>query len=126
MLNKIFIMGRLTKEPEMRATQSGVAVASFTMAVDRDHGGTEKKTDFINCVAWRQGAEFIDKYFHKGSMAIVEGRLESRKWTDRDGKNRTEWEVQVDSVHFGESKRQSAPDVETTFEEVSDDGDLPF
>lgn len=119
-------MGRLTKEPEMRATQSGVAVASFTLAVDRDHGGAEKKTDFINCVAWRQSAEFIDKYFHKGSMAIVEGRMESRKWTDRDGKNRTEWEVQVDSVHFGESKRQSAPDVEAPFEEVEDDGELPF
>lgn len=111
MLNHTVIMGRLTRDPELRYTQSGIAVASFTVAVDRDFSGQssgEKQTDFIDCVAWRQTAEFVSKYFSKGSMAVVSGRLQSRKWQDRDGNNRTNWEVLAESVYFGESKRDSA------------------
>ena len=94
--------------PELRTTQSGVSVTSFTVAVDRDYTpqGGQKETDFIDCVAWRQGGEFVSKYFHKGSMIVVSGRLESRKWTDRNGQNRTSWEIQVDHSYFGEAKRQ--------------------
>ena len=108
MLNHITIMGRLTRDPELRTTQSGVSVASFTAAVDRDFGGrdgSERQTDFIDCVAWRQTGEFVSKYFHKGSMIVVSGRLQSRKWQDRDGNNRTNWEVVADNVYFGESRR---------------------
>ena len=107
MLNHIVIMGRLTRDPELRSTQSGVSVASFTVAVDRDFGGRdggEKQTDFIDCVAWRQTGEFVSKYFHKGSMIVVSGRLQSRKWQDREGNNRTNWEIQADNVYFGESR----------------------
>ena len=106
MLNHITIMGRLTRDPELRTTQSGVSVTSFTVAVDRDYTpqGGQKETDFIDCVAWRQGGEFVSKYFHKGSMIVVSGRLESRKWTDRNGQNRTSWEIQVDHSYFGEAK----------------------
>lgn len=110
-LNHITIMGRLTKNPELRYTQSHTPVASFTVAVDRDFSGRdggEKQTDFIDCVAWRQTAEFVSRYFSKGSMAVVSGRLQSRKWQDRDGNNRTNWEVLADSVYFGESKRDAA------------------
>ena len=110
MLNHITIMGRLTRDPELRSTQSGVSVASFTVAVDRDFGGRdggEKQTDFIDCVAWRQTGEFVSKYFHKGSMIVVSGRLQSRKWQDRDGNNRTSWEIVADNVYFGESRRDS-------------------
>ena len=110
MLNHITIMGRLTRDPELRTTQSGVSVASFTAAVDRDFGGRdggERQTDFIDCVAWRQTGEFVSKYFHKGSMIVVSGRLQSRKWQDRDGNNRTNWEVVADNVYFGESRRDS-------------------
>ena len=109
MLNHIVIMGRLTRDVELRSTQSGVNVASFTVAVDRDFGGRdggEKQTDFIDCVAWRQTGEFVSKYFHKGSMIVVSGRLQSRKWQDRDGNNRTNWEVSADNVYFGESRRR--------------------
>jgi len=108
MLNHITIMGRLTRDVELRSTQSGVSVASFTVAVDRDFGardGGEKQTDFIDCVAWRQTGEFVSKYFRKGSMIVVSGRLQSRKWQDRDGNNRTSWEVNADNVYFGESRR---------------------
>jgi len=111
MLNHIVIMGRLTRDPELRSTQSGVSVASFTVAVDRDFGGRdggEKQTDFIDCVAWRQTGEFVSRYFHKGSMIVVSGRLQSRKWQDRDGNNRVSWEIQADNVYFGESRRDSA------------------
>lgn len=111
MLNHIVIMGRLTRDPELRYTQSQTPVASFTLAVDRDFGsrdGGEKQTDFIDCVAWRQTAEFVSKYFSKGSMAVVSGRLQSRRWQDRDGNNRTSWEVLTDNIYFGESKRDSA------------------
>ena len=110
MLNHITIMGRLTRDPELRTTQSGVSVTSFTVAVDRDFGGrdgSERQTDFIDCVAWRQTGEFVSKYFHKGSMIVVSGRLQSRKWQDRDGNNRTSWEVNADNVYFGESRRDS-------------------
>ena len=110
MLNHITIMGRLVRDPELRSTQSGVSVASFTVAVDRDFGGRdggEKQTDFIDCVAWRQTGEFVSKYFRKGSMIVVSGRLQSRKWQDRDGNNRTNWEVNADNVYFGESRRDS-------------------
>ena len=108
MLNHITIMGRLTRDPELRTTQAGVSVTSFTVAVDRDFGGRdggERQTDFIDCVAWRQTGEFVSKYFHKGSMIVVSGRLQSRKWQDRDGNNRTSWEVNADNVYFGESRR---------------------
>ena len=108
MLNHITIMGRLTRDPELRRTGSGVAVASFTVAVDRDFGKNEngeKETDFIDCVAWRQTGEFVSKYFTKGSMAVVSGRLQIRGWTDKDGNKRRSAEVVADNVYFGESKR---------------------
>lgn len=151
MLNHITIMGRLTRDPELRYTQSQIAVASFTVAVDRDYSGRdggEKQTDFIDCVAWRQTAEFVSRYFRKGSMAVVSGRLQSRKWQDNQGNNRTNWEVVADSCYFGESKKDSSgqqpasygsnrppaqnqtpPQTynQTPFVELDgDDGDLPF
>ena len=110
MLNHITIMGRLTRDPELRRTGSGVAVASFTVAVDRDFGGRdggEKETDFIDCVAWRQTGEFVSKYFTKGSMMVVSGRLQIRNWNDKDGNKRRTAEVVADNVYFGESKRNS-------------------
>ena len=107
MLNHIVLMGRLTRDPELRYTQSQTPVASFSLAVDRDFGrGDEKQTDFIDCVAWRQTGEFVSKYFQKGSMAVVSGRLQIRDWTDRDGNKRRSAEVVVDNVYFGESKRR--------------------
>lgn len=111
MLNHIVIMGRLTRDPELRYTQSQTPVASFTVAVDRDFGGRdggEKQTDFIDCVAWRSTAEFVSKYFHKGSMAVVSGRLQLRDWTDRDGNKRRSAEVVTDNIYFGESKRSES------------------
>ena len=108
MLNHIVIMGRLTRDPELRRTGSGIAVASFTLAVDRDFGGRdggEKETDFIDCVAWRQTGEFVSKYFTKGRMAVVSGRLQIRSWTDKDGNKRRTAEVVADNVYFGDSKR---------------------
>ena len=106
MLNKIDIMGRLTRDPELRSTGSGVAVASFTVAVDRDFGNNgEKETDFIDCVAWRQTGEFVSKYFAKGSMIVVSGRLQIRSWTDKDGNKRRTAEVVADNCYFGESKK---------------------
>ena len=110
MLNHITIMGRLTRDPELRRTGSGVAVASFTVAVDRDFGGRdggEKETDFIDCVAWRQTGEFVSKYFTKGSMIVVSGRLQIRGWTDKDGNKRRSAEVVAENCYFGESKRSS-------------------
>ena len=127
MLNHIVIMGRLTAAPELRYTQQNTPVASFTLAVDRDYqqGGSERQTDFIPCVAWRSTAEFVSKYFTKGSMAAVSGRLQLRDWTDKDGNKRRTAEVVVDSIYFGESKKRDAsPDV--PFEEIPDDGELPF
>ena len=108
MLNHITIMGRLTRDPELRRTGSGVAVASFSVAVDRDFGGRdggEKETDFIDCVAWRQTGEFVSKYFTKGRMIVVSGRLQIRSWTDKDGNKRRTAEVVADNCYFGDSKR---------------------
>ena len=108
MLNHIVLMGRLTRDPELRYTQSQTPVASFRIAVDRDFGGRdggERQTDFIDIVAWRQSAEFVSKFFTKGSMVIVTGRLQMRDWTDRDGNKRTSAEVVADNVYFGESRR---------------------
>ena len=108
MLNHITIMGRLTRDPELRRTGSGVAVASFTLAVDRDFGKNEngeRETDFIDCVAWRQTGEFVSKYFTKGRMAVVSGRLQIRSWTDKDGNKRRTAEVVADNVYFGDSKK---------------------
>ena len=111
MLNHITIMGRLVRDPELRRTGSGVAVASFTVAVDRDFGGRdggEKETDFIDCVAWRQTGEFVSKYFTKGRMIVVSGRLQIRSWTDKDGNKRRTAEVVADNCYFGDSKRDDA------------------
>jgi len=107
MLNKIILMGRLTRDTELRRTQSGTAVTSFSIACDRDFKSPsgEKETDFIDVVAWRNTAEFVSKYFAKGRMAVVEGRLQMRDWTDKDGNKRTSAEVVADNVYFGDSKR---------------------
>ena len=112
MLNKIFIMGRLTRDPELRRTGSGTPVTSFSLAVDRDFKSQsgEKETDFIDVVAWRSTAEFVSKYFTKGRMAVVEGRLQIRDWTDRDGGKRRSAEVVADNVYFGDSKRDGGSD----------------
>ncbi len=110
MLNRIVLMGRLTRDPELRHTQSGTAVASFSLAVDRDFKNREtgeKSTDFIDIVAWRNTAEFVSKYFTKGSLAVVEGRLQIRDWQDKDGNKRRSAEVVADNVYFGSSKRDS-------------------
>ena len=121
MLNHCIIMGRLTEDPTLRTTQSGKSVTSFTVAVDRDYG-ENKETDFIACTAWGGTAEFITKWFHRGSMAIVVGRLQSRKWKDKNGNNRTEWEIQTSSIHFGEAKRSEPEGIH----EITDEEDIPF
>ena len=111
MLNHIVIMGRLARDPELRHTQSGVAVASFRLAVDRDFKDKntgERATDWIDVVAWRQTGEFVSRYFTKGRMMVVDGRLQSRKWEDRDGNRRTSIEVVADSCYFGDSKKESS------------------
>ena len=112
MLNHIVLMGRLTRDPELRRTGSGVAVASFSLAVDRDFAGKEsgeRETDFIDIVAWRNTAEFVSKYFTKGRMAVVSGRLQIRNWNDKDGNKRRTAEVVADNVYFGDSKRDGVP-----------------
>ena len=145
MLNRIIIMGRLVRDPELKTTQSGTPVTSFTLAVDRDfkNNNGEKSTDFIDAVAWRQTAEFVCKYFTKGRMAVVEGRLQIREWKDKDGNNRRTAEVVAENVCFGDSKpseggnapNNSVPTYgggygageSSGFSEVADDdGDLPF
>jgi len=151
MLNHIVLMGRLTKDPELRHTQSGIAVASFTLAVQRDYGSREEKqTDFIDIVAWRTTGEFVSKYFVKGQLVVVSGSLQIREWTDKEGGKRKTAEVVADNVYFAEGKRnreaapygggdetygggysgggygKSAPDIEADFKEVADDGELPF
>ena len=151
MLNHIVLMGRLTRDPELRRTQAGIAVTSFRLAVDRDYqskdGSGDKQADFIDVVAWRQTAEFVAKYFSKGRMAVVSGRLQIRDWTDRDGGKRTTAEVVADNVYFGDSKRDSAPpagggnyggsqssygggydapSISADFTEAEDDGERPF
>ena len=120
MLNHITIMGRLTRDPELRRTGSGIAVASFTVAVDRDFGGRdggEKETDFVDCVAWRQTGEFVSKYFAKGRMIVVDGRLQIRKYTDKDGNKRTAAEILADHCYFGDSKNgeQKVPQSQTEY-----------
>ena len=113
MLNHIDLMGRLTRDPELRRTGSGIPVTTFTLAVDRDFGGNretgEKETDFIDIVTWRNTAEFVAKYFAKGRMAVVSGRLQIRNWNDKDGNKRRSAEVVADNVYFGDSKRDNAP-----------------
>ena len=110
MLNHITIMGRMTRDPELRRTASGVAVASFTLAVDRDFSPKEgeKETDFIDCVAWRNTAEFVFKYFSKGRMAVASGRLQIRGYTDKEGNKRRAAEVVADNVYFGDSKKDES------------------
>ena len=110
MLNHIVIMGRLTRDPEIRRTGTGIAVASFSVAVERDFGKNEngeKETDFIDCVAWRTTGEFVSKYFTKGSMIVVSGRLQIRGWTDKDGNKRRSAEVVADNLYFGDSRRDN-------------------
>lgn len=117
MLNHVVIMGRLTRDPELRRTGSGLAVASFCVAVDRDWPNKEtgeRETDFINCVAWRQTGEFVSKWFSKGSMIVVSGRLQMRKWTDDNGNNRTTYEIVADNVYFGEGKKDKTESASTT------------
>ena len=149
MLNKVIIMGRLVKDPELRRTQSGTAVTSFRIAVDRDFKSQDgsKQADFFDVVAWRATAEFVSKYFTKGRMAVVEGRLQIRDWTDKDGGKRRSAEVVADNVYFGDSKRDGAADYgapaysapmggrasaapmdsHSDFAEIGEeDGDLPF
>lgn len=146
MLNHIVVMGRLTRDPELRRTGSGLAVAGFTVAVDRDFANKdsgERETDFIDCVAWRSTGEFVSKYFAKGSMVVVSGRLQIRTWEDKEGNKRRTAEIVADSVYFGDSKRSndqqravptadtqrySAPAPQSVeFEELdNDDEKLPF
>lgn len=157
MLNSISVAGRLTRDPQLRYTQSQTAVCSFSVAVERDFAGQgqQRETDFFDCVAWRQGGEFVSKYFHKGDMIIVTGRMQARDWTDNQGNKRRSWEIQVDHSYFGGSKSDSQssgqsygsqgggyyaqqgqygarqtpppPDVQQDFEDLGDDdGDLPF
>ena len=111
-MNKVILMGRLTRDVEMRQTPNGVSLARFSIAVNRRFAGkdAQQQADFINCVAWRQTAEFVNKYFTKGSMAVVSGRLQIRDWTDRDGGKRRSAEVVVDNIYFGESKRRDSGD----------------
>ena len=131
MLNHIVIMGRMTRDPELRRTGSGVAVASFTLAVDRDFkpsDGSDRECDFIDCVAWRGAGEFVSKYFAKGAIAVVSGRLEVRNWTDKDGNKRRSTEVVAENIYFGERKRTadgSAP-VQDYAPITDDDAQLPF
>jgi single-strand DNA-binding protein len=131
MLNNVIIMGRLTRDPELRRTQGGTAVTSFTMAVDRDFKSQsgEKETDFIDVVAWRNTGEFAAKYLAKGRMAAVEGRIQVRDWQDKDGNRRKSVEVVADNVYFADSKRDSKPQEsrdDQAFDEIEDDGDWPF
>ena len=136
MLNNVIIMGRLTRDPELRRTQSGTAVTSFTMAVDRDFKSQsgEKETDFIDVVAWRSTAEFVAKYFTKGRMVVVEGRLQIRDWTDKDGNKRRNAEVLADNIYFGDAKkdvdsganRYAGGQFVEVDEDFDADGDMPF
>ena len=124
MLNNVNVMGRLVRDPDLRYTGNETAVVGFTLAVDRDFG--DKQADFIDCVAWRHTAEFISKYFSRGSMMVVSGRLQTRNWEDTQGNKRKSTEIVADSVYFGDSKKKegAAPAVITPVED--DDGELPF
>ena len=112
MLNRITIHGRLTRDPELRYTQSQTPVTSFTVAVERDFTDSngERGVDFIDCVSWRALAEFVSKYFRKGQLIVVDGRLQSRKWEDKEGNKRTAWEINCDHTYFGEPKREDRGD----------------
>ena len=128
MLNKIIAMGRVTKDPDLRRTPAGVAVTSFSIACDRDFKDKqtgEKETDFIDVVVWRNTAEFVSKHFTKGRMAVVEGRLQLRDWTDKDGNKRRAAEIVADNVYFGDSK-QTAHAQTGGFEEIAEEEYLPF
>lgn len=129
-LNDICLMGRITKDIELKKTTTGVSVVSFSVAVDRDYKvNGEKATDFIPCIFWRGTAEFVGKYFSKGDMIAVVGSLESRKYKDKDGNNRTVWEVKADKVNFCGGKKEVSQENTQTFEDVSDElsgEDLPF
>lgn len=146
MLNHITIMGRLTRDPEIRQTQGGTPVTSFSLAVERDFkekGSDERATDFIDVTAWRSAAEFVGKYFAKGRMVVVDGRLQMREWTDKEGNKRRSFEVVAEHVYFGDTKQEpgesksasstkketkkkapTAPTADADDEE--EDGDLPF
>lgn len=133
MLNKIVLMGRLTRDPELRQTQSGNSVVSFTLACDRDFAaqGAEKETDFVDIVAWRGTAEFVSKYFSKGRMAVVSGRLQIRNWEDKDGNKRKTAEIVAESVYFGDSKRDgqnasAAAPASAEFTQPPDTTPVPF
>lgn len=130
MLNTITLMGRLVRDPEMRRTQSDVPVASFTLACDRDFKDKatgEKQTDFIDIVVWRNTAEYVSRYFTKGRMAVVEGRLQIRDWTDKEGHKRRTAEVVADNIYFGDSRKDTAAESGEGFREIKgDDGELPF
>lgn len=141
MLNRITVMGRLTRDPELRKTNSGLSCANFALAVERDIADSQtgkRETDFIDCVAWRNTADFVSKYFQKGSMAVVSGRLQIRAWQDKNGNNRSTAEIVVDNIYFGSSKKdsRSAPasdyappvaDPSADFPELTgDDEGLPF
>lgn len=129
-LNKIVIMGRLTKDIDLRVTQNGMHVARTTIAVDRDFqsGGNERQTDFVDVVAFKTTAEFVERNFHKGQLAVVSGRLQSNQWKDKSGQSRTSWEVVADNFYFGGDKKQASPTVSAAdFEDLGDDdGGLPF
>lgn len=132
MLNKGILMGRLTRDPELRHTQSGTAVCSFTLAIDRDRkdANGEKQTDFIECVAWNKQAEFVAQWFSKGMMAIVVGRIQSRKWQDQNGNNRTAIEINCEDVSFGETKKNRDSNSGRQNSDFADmpeeDSDVPF
>lgn len=134
MLNKVIMMGRLTRDPELRFTQNNTAVASFTIAVDRDIKSGDQNVDFFDCTAWRQTAEFVSKYFRKGSMIALVGRLQQREWRDKEQTKRTKVEIVVDNAYFGESKKaepEKMPEVviqdKPVFTEMDDlEGSLPF
>jgi single-strand DNA-binding protein len=127
MLNNVNLMGRLTRDPELRHTQSGIPVASYALAVNRDFtsGGT-READFIDIVAWQKGAEFASTYFRKGQLVAVQGRIQSRKWTDQDGKNRVSIEVVAARQYFAEGKNKPETADSVDFTEFEDDGELPF
>ena len=140
MFNKAILVGRLTAHPELKQTPSGVSVTSFSIAVNRSYTpkGEERKADYLEIVAWRQTAEFICKYFSKGSAILIEGSIQTRNYTDKNGQNRRAWEIVADSAHFVESKsaggaKEEAPAQEVPtdtgaedFAEVENSGDLPF
>ena len=133
MLNHITLMGRLTREPEVKSTQSGQTLASFGLAVDRDFqpGGAEKRCDFFDCTAWRNTAAFVERNLHKGQLVVVKGRMESRKWLDKNGQARVAWDVQVDDVYFAGDKPAATPtyDEGPKITDLSDseiEGELPF